>query len=96
MQIMESPGVKQNNQKITRDNITKHLIEYQLKIIGKTYEEAMITENWFSKWTITKTQYDEFKKYAIPLLKKVFKFNKTKALKTFDWFDLYYGLKVKN
>ena len=34
--------------------------------------------------------------YAIPLLKKVFKFNKSKAENTFDWFLLQYGLNIKN
>ena len=96
MQIMENHGVKQNNQKVTRENITKHLIEYQLKMIDKTYEEALNTENWFTEWSLTEEQHKKFEKYAIPLLKKVFKYNKAKAEKTFDWFDLQYGLKIQN
>ena len=39
-------------------------------------------------------QHAEFKAYAIPLLKKVFKFNKAKAEQTFSWFDLSYGLRI--
>jgi hypothetical protein len=42
------------------------------------------------------TQHELFKAYAIPLLKKIFKFNKTKAETTFAWFDLQFGLRIKD
>jgi hypothetical protein len=45
---------------------------------------------------MTQEQHEEFKRYAIPLLKKIFKFNKTKADATFNWFNLAYGLRIKN
>jgi hypothetical protein len=45
---------------------------------------------------MTQEQHDEFKAYAIPLLKKVFKCNKSRAESTFDWFDLEFGLRIKN
>lgn len=81
---------------INRSNITNHLIEYQLNIIGKTVNEVEDDELWYSNNTMSPEQYEEFRAYAIPLLKKVFKFNKTKAEQTFGWFDLSYGLRVKN
>ena len=79
---------------INRQNITDHLIEYQLKMIGKTIDEVTTDEKWFSNNTMTPEQHEEFKAYAIPLLKKVFKFNKAKAEQTFSWFDLSYGLRI--
>jgi hypothetical protein len=81
--------------KIDRTNITEHLIEYQLEMIGKTISEVKDDEFWYSNNTMTSEQVEEFKKYAIPLLKKIFKFNKSKAESTFSWFNLAYGLRVK-
>jgi hypothetical protein len=81
---------------INRQNITEHLIEYQLKMVGKTINEITTDEKWFTNNTISPEQYEEFKAYAIPLLKKVFKFNKAKAEQTFSWFDLSYGLRIKS
>ena len=49
---------------------------------------------WFFNWKITQEKYDEFKRYAILLIKKVFKCNKQRAEKTFEWFDLEFGLSV--
>lgn len=81
---------------INRTNITEHLIEHQLNMIGKTIEEIKDDELWYVNNTFTDEQFIEFKKYSIPLLKKVFKFNKAKAEKTFDWFCLQFGLKILN
>jgi len=80
--------------KITRANISEHLVEYQLAMIGKTIEEAKQTELWYVEWSMTEAQHEEFKKYAIPLLKKVFKFNTRKAEQTFSWFNLQFGLRI--
>jgi hypothetical protein len=82
--------------KITRENISKHLLEYQLKMVNKTLEDTLSDDKWYFNWTFTTEQYEEFKKYAIPLLKKTFKFNKSKAEQTFDWFNLQFGLRIKN
>jgi hypothetical protein len=82
--------------KVNRTNISEHLIEYQLNMIGKTINDIKGDEEWYSNNTMTQEQHDEFKRYAIPLLKKIFKFNKTKAEQTFGWFDLQFGLKINN
>lgn len=81
--------------KINRTNIARHLLEYQLNMIGKTTADTKSEENWFKTWTINETEYEFFKKYAIPLLKKIFKFNNKKAEATFEWFNLQFGLKLK-
>ena len=82
--------------KINRTNISEHLVEYQLNMIGKTMKDVEGDELWYSNNTMTEEQHEEFKRYAIPLLKKIFKFNKAKAEQTFGWFDLQYGLKINN
>lgn len=80
--------------KITRINITEHLLQYQFNLIGKTIEEAKAQEDWIKTWSVSKEKSEEFSAYAIPLLKKVFKFNTNRAKATFDWFQLNFGLKI--
>jgi len=82
--------------KINRETIADHLLDYQLGIVGKSMQEAYMTKEWYNKWTLTQKQHDEFKAYAIPLLKKVFKCNKARAEETFNFFDLQFGLRIKN
>jgi hypothetical protein len=82
--------------KVNRTNISEHLVDYQLKMIGKTIEDVKNDEQWYYNNTMTEEQHEEFKRYAIPLLKKIFKFNKTKAEQTFQWFDLQFGLRIKS
>jgi hypothetical protein len=93
---MENHGEKQNKKKIDRNNITRHLLEYQLNMVNKTIKDTLDDDLWYFNWTITTEQEQLFKKYAIALLKKTFKFNKVKAEKTFDWFILNYGLRTKD
>lgn len=81
---------------INRTNIQEHLIEYQLNMVGKTIEDAKKDEMWYYNTTMTSKQQEVFKSYAIPLLRKVFKFNKQKAENTFDWFNLQFGLRIKD
>ena len=81
--------------KVNRTNISEHLVEYQLNMVGKTMLDVEGDEEWYSNNTITQEQHEEFKRYAIQLLKKIFKFNKGKAEQTFQWFDLQFGLRIK-
>lgn len=81
--------------KVNRENIAEHLIEYQLNMVGKTIEEARKNDNWYHEWTFTEKQFEVFKGYAIPLMRKVLKLNKAAAEKNFAWFDLTYGLRIK-
>jgi hypothetical protein len=86
---------KINMKPINRENITDHLVEYQLAMIGKTLEEAKSFEGWYSKWSMTEEQYSDLKAYALPLIKKVFKCNSGRARSTFEWFNLSFGLRIK-
>jgi hypothetical protein len=82
--------------KVNRTNVCDHLVDYQLAMVGKTMAEAYKNENWFHEWTITEEQHTQFRSYAIPLIKKVFKCNKKRAEGIFSWFDLSFGLRVDN
>jgi hypothetical protein len=82
--------------KVNRANITRHLIEYQLDMVGKRLVDTLDDDMWYFNWTMTQEQHEEFKRYAIPLLKKIFKFNKGRAESTFGWFDMQFGLRIKN
>jgi hypothetical protein len=94
---MDPAGEKQNNApKITRDNITKHLVEYQLKMVGKTLLDTLDDDNWYFNITMTQTEYEEFRKYAIKLIRKTFRCNRLRGESTFDWFNMQFGLRIKN
>lgn len=80
--------------KITRLNLADHLVEYQLNMIGKTTADAKKDDMWFHNWTFTQRQYELFRGYAIPLIKKILKCNTKKAEQTFDWFNLQFGLRL--
>lgn len=80
--------------KINRENIAIHLIEYELNMVGKTLEEAEKSSTWYSDNNMTEEQYEMFKGYAIPLIKKVFRCSKKRAEETFKWFDFMYGIRV--
>ena len=80
--------------KINRLNVGEHLLEYQLNLIGKTKMDAIMDETWIVGWSLTPDQYTQFKAYAIPLLKKVFKCNTNKAKDTFEWFMMQFGLQI--
>jgi hypothetical protein len=80
---------------INRKNIGNHLLEYQLELVGRQMIDLLDDEAFRFNWTITKAQLKIFREYAIPLLKKTFKCNKSKAEITFEWFLSEFGLRVK-
>jgi hypothetical protein len=82
--------------KINRENITRHLIEYQLEMVGKSMMDTLDDDKWYFNITMTTVQHEEFKKYSIKLIKKIFKCNTSRATSTFDWFNLAFGLRIKN
>lgn len=81
---------------VNRNNIYQHLLEKEFNLIERTIQDALLERNWKEEWTITKEQMQEFENYAIPLLKRTFKFNTKKAISTFAWFWLQHGLKIKD
>ncbi len=82
--------------KIDRNNLQEHLLTHQLSIVGKTIEDAKKQKDWFQEWTITEEQHNQFKDYAIPLIQKTLKCSKSHAIKSFQWFDLGFGLRLNH
>ena len=82
--------------KIDRTNISNHLLEYQLNMVGKKMIDLLDDDEWYFNWTLTSQQKEEFRKYALPLLQKVFKFNRNKAKQVFEWFYTQFGLRISN
>lgn len=82
--------------KVTRKNIGAHLFDYQLDIIGKGRVDIIDDDKWRFNNTLTLKQYNEFKDYAIKLLQKTFKYRKQKAVDTFEWWWMRFGLRIKN
>ena len=94
-EVKNNRFIPQPKPKITRENIQTHLIEYQLNMIGKTILDVKEDEEWYYNNTFTQQQYELFRAYAVPLIKKTFKCNTKKAEQTFDWFNLSYGLRLQ-
>ena len=67
-------------------------MRYQLNLVAKDLDNAL-DDNW-AQWTLTVEQYEEFRRYSIKTLKKVFKFNTNKAKDTFRWFYRHFGLSI--
>src|SRR5215831_1573592 len=44
--------VKRRDMKITRENISKHLIEKELELAGKTLLDTMDDDNWYFNFTL--------------------------------------------
>jgi len=81
-------------EKITRENLAEHLVRHQLEMVGKTWEDAQNDEQWYYNITMRQDQFADFMKYALPLVKKVFRCNKAKAQRILDWFNLQFGLRI--
>ena len=82
--------------KVDRTNIGEHLVDYELTMIGKTMAEAYKNEKWFHEWTMNDEQFNQLKAYALPLIRKTFKCNRTKAEEIFNWWNLGFGLRIDN
>ena len=82
--------------KVNRGNIMRHLIEYQLDMVGKRLIDTLEDDKWYFNWTMTSEQRIEFNKYAIQTMKKVFKFNTNKAKDCLVWFHQQFGLRIKD
>lgn len=81
--------------KVTRENINKHLIEYQLQMVGKSLIDTLDDDRWWFNITMTSEQKIAFNKYAFKLIKKTFKCNTQKATNTLKWFNEEFGLRIK-
>jgi len=81
---------------ITRENLFKHLLVYQLGLIGKELIDTLNDDHWHFNFTITRATNEEFKAYALKLIRKTYKCNKKKGEEILYTFLLELGLRIKN
>tara|TARA_R110000868_G_scaffold106086_1_gene291095 strand:- start:1724 stop:2116 length:393 start_codon:yes stop_codon:yes gene_type:complete len=79
-----------------REEINRKLVSMQMEMIGLTYQDAMDTPEFWRVYTLTTEQTLEWRKVAIPLIKKTFKCNKRRAEMTLGMFELNLGLRVED
>ena len=77
-----------------REEINRKLVTMQMEMIGLTYQDAMDTPEFWRVYTLTTEQTLEWRKVAIPLIKKTFKCNKRRAEMTLGMFELNLGLRI--
>lgn len=78
-----------------KPNLLYILVDKQFEMCGydHSYKIGLEDPDWFSKYTKTKEQNIEFRKWAIPTIMKHENVSKRRAEKFFEWFDFLYGLR---
>lgn len=79
-----------------REEINRKLVSMQMEMIGLTYQDAVDTPEFWRVYTLTTAQTLEWRKAALPLIKKTFKCNKRRAELTMAMFELNLGLREYN
>jgi hypothetical protein len=79
-----------------REEINRKLVTMQMELIGKTYQDAMDTPEFWRVYTLTTEQTETWRKDAIKLIQKTFKCNRKKALLTLHMFELQLGLRIQD
>ena len=79
-----------------REEINRQLVSMQMEMIGLTYDDAVNTPEFWRVYTLTTAQTLEWRKLALPLIKKTFKCNKRRAELTMAMFELNLGLREYN
>ena len=77
-----------------REEINRKLVSMQMEMIGLTYEDAMNTPEFWRVYTLTTEQTEEWRKKALPLVKKTFKINTAKAKSIIAFFEGTLGLRI--
>ena len=82
-----------------REQAVIDLLNQMFVIAGHnvTYEDIKSrTDNWWTDWTMTMAQADQWKASGIEYLRKNLKLNKTLAEKEMQWINLQWGLKYSD
>ena len=79
-----------------REEINRKLVSMQMEMIGLTYEDAMNTPEFWRVYTLTTEQTIEWRKKALPLIRKTFKVNKARGERIMALFELDLGLREFN
>ena len=77
--------------------LEKHGITYDTIIANRDENKRWVIDgkDWYSYYTMTKSEYEEFRKKAVALIAKKLKLNKKVAEKEFSWWFLQIGLNIE-
>jgi hypothetical protein len=93
----------ETKKRLTRDQKREQavidLLNQMFVIAGHdvTYDDIKgRTDNWWSDWTMTVAQGDQWKAWGIDYLRKNLRLNKTLAEKEMQWINVQWGLKYSD
>lgn len=77
--------------------LEKHGITYDTIIANRDENKRWVIDgkDWYSYYTMTKSEYEEFRKKAVALIAKKLKLNKKAAEEEFSWWFLHIGLNIE-
>jgi hypothetical protein len=81
------------------DKIVADLINEMFRIAGHdvTIDDVKDRkDNWYTDWTMTMEQYEQWKLWGTDYIKKNLRMKKIAAKKQMAWFALNYGLKFSD
>jgi hypothetical protein len=83
---------EQKTEQLLRDSINK-----MMEIAGhkERYDDLLEKENWFTEFTMTPEQEDEWNAWFVSEAKKRMKWPKRTAQREFSYLNLMYGLKIE-
>ena len=82
-----------------RLEIVTTMINKMFEIAGHavTYDDIVNRkDDWYTQWTMTKDQNEEWRKWGIAYFRKKARFTKYRAEREMAMFDLMYGLKTSD
>ncbi len=77
--------------------LEKHGITYDTIVTNLDENKRWLIDgkDWYSYYTLTKPEYEEFRKKAVALIMKKLKYNKKAAENEFSWWYLHIGLSIE-
>ena len=87
------------NKQQKREQAVIDLLNQMFVIAGHsvTYEDIKgRTDNWWTEWTMTVNQADQWKAWGAEYLRKNLKLNKTLAKEEMQWMNVQWGLKYSD
>ena len=82
-----------------KDIFVKDVINKMFEIAGHdvTYEDIKDRkDDWYTQWTMSTAQSDEWKEWGVSEIRKRFRYNKKWAEKEMSWITLMWGLKFND
>lgn len=91
-------AIKRQTKEEKRDQLIIELIDSMFQIAGHpvTYKDIKDRkDNWFQQWSITESQYDQWKTQGETQIKKSLQISSKAAKKEMTWVGLMWGLSIK-